>query len=65
MNSDMNICACMGVRPGDLYCYCGLISRGLDTSHYKLTQEEKDRLNEALSEMFGWKKVELPLPPEG
>lgn len=49
----MSACACMGVRPGDQHCYCGLKSRGLCTKHYEWTPEEKDRLNEALQGFFG------------
>lgn len=44
----ISACACMGVRPGDEYCYCQLKARGMDTSHYEWTDEEKQRLKEAL-----------------
>lgn len=51
---NMEACACMGIREGDLYCYCELKIRGMCTKHYEWTEEEKTALNKALSEMFGW-----------
>lgn len=50
----IDACACMGVRPGDKYCYCELRARGMDTSHYEWAEEEKQRLSIALGKMFGW-----------
>lgn len=47
----INACACMGVRPGDEYCYCQLKARGMDTSHYAWTEEEQ-RLKDALEPFF-------------
>lgn len=55
----VSACACMGVRPGDEYCYCELKARGLSTAHYEWTEEEKADLNAALAKAFGWKG-----PPE-
>jgi hypothetical protein len=55
MNFVSVACACMGIRIGDQYCYCELKARGLDTSHYEWSEEEKKKLNDALSEMFNWK----------
>ena len=55
MNSK-SACACMGIRPGDLYCYCGLKDRGLSTKHYELSEEEKANLYKALSKMYNWKE---------
>ena len=49
----MNACACMGVRPGDEYCYCQLKARGMSTAQYELTEEEKLQLAEALKKVFG------------
>lgn len=49
---EINACACMGIRPGDEYCYCQLEARGMDTSHYDWTEEEKQKLSEALSGFF-------------
>lgn len=50
-------CACMGIREGDQYCYCELKRRGMDTSHYEWSEEEKKELNKALGEIFGWSEV--------
>lgn len=52
---ELSACACMGVRPGDEYCYCQLKARGLSTAHYEWTEEEKASLNAALAKAFGWK----------
>lgn len=49
----MEACACMGIRPGDEFCYCGLKARGMSTKHYEWTEEEKRKLNEALAKAFG------------
>jgi hypothetical protein len=48
----ISACACMEVRPGDLYCYCGLKSRGLCTKHYEWTEQELESLRNILSLMF-------------
>lgn len=49
---NFNLCACMGVRPGDEYCYCVLKSKGLSTKHYEWSDKEKEELQNALSEFF-------------
>lgn len=54
----ISACACMGVRPGDEFCYCELKARGMSTKHYEWTEEEKQKLNEALAKAFGWKGSE-------
>lgn len=46
--SQINFCACMGVKPGDQYCYCQLKARGMDTSHYEWTEADKKALWDAL-----------------
>lgn len=48
----INACACMGIRPGDEYCYCQLKARGMDISHYEWSDEEKQRLKDALEPFF-------------
>lgn len=52
----MDMCACMGVRPGDIYCYCELKARNMDTSHYQWSEKEKEELKCVLAEFFNWKK---------
>lgn len=52
----MNLCACMGVRQGDQYCYCEMKCRGMDVSHYNWTEDETEQFKEALSKMFNWDK---------
>ena len=49
----VSACACMGVRPGDEFCYCELKARGMSTKHYEWTEEEKAKLDAALKEAFG------------
>ena len=46
----------MGIRQGDQYCYCEMKRRGLDVSHYDLTETEEEQLKEALSEIFNLDK---------
>ena len=48
----MNLCACMGPKPGDKYCYCQLKSRGMSIEHYERTPEEMKKLQDTLTEMF-------------
>lgn len=49
----MSVCACMGIKPGDQYCYCQLKDRGMSVEHYDLTEEQLKELNEELSKIFG------------
>ena len=49
----VSACACMGVRPGDEYCYCQLKARGMSTAHLEWTEADKLRLDEALQNIFG------------
>lgn len=44
------MCACMGPQRGDPYCYCEMERRGLTPTPW--SDEEKARLNAALSKMF-------------
>lgn len=56
----MDACACMGVRPGDEFCYCELKARGMSTKHYEWTEEEKQRLDEVLKKAFGHESGDSP-----
>lgn len=48
----MNACACMGPPPGEEYFYCVRKQRGMDTSYYQWTDEEKKALDAALAKFF-------------
>lgn len=51
--SEFSICACLGPREGEPYCMCQMINLGLKKKEdYDWTQEEEDRLNKALDEIF-------------
>jgi hypothetical protein len=54
----MTICACMGIKPGDQYCYCQLKARGMPTDHYNWSEEDKQNLNVALANIFGWEDTD-------
>lgn len=48
-------CACMGPQGTDPVCPCMMKSRGLEPSN-QLTEKDKQRLNQALGEIFKWRK---------
>lgn len=48
----MNACACMGPMRGDPYCYCTMLSKGLEPT--PASKEEVAELRAALAKMFGW-----------
>jgi hypothetical protein len=50
-----NICACMGPQGGDPVCPCRMRAQGLQPSN-QWTEEDKERLGYALSQMYGWEK---------
>lgn len=49
--TDLNICACIGPLNGEPYCPCKMKREGLETS-FKWSQEEKDKMQKALEEIF-------------
>jgi len=51
----MSACACMGPQGNDPVCPCRMRALGKEPSN-QWTQEEKDRLNKVLGEIFGWDK---------
>lgn len=54
---DVNLCSCMGPMYGDPYCYCIMQQKGLTPSpFYKPSKEQEKRLDDALAEIFDWKK---------
>ena len=56
-NIIFNPCACLGPRQDELYCMCEMILRNLKTKEdYDWTQDEKDKFDAALSEIFKWKE---------
>ena len=50
-------CACMGPQGNDPVCPCHMRAMGKEP-HDNWTPEEKEKLNKALAEVFGWIKPE-------
>jgi hypothetical protein len=48
-------CACMGPQGNDPVCPCIMKSRGLEPSN-QWTEKDKQRLHQALGEIFKWRK---------
>lgn len=56
MSTELSACACMGPQGNDPVCPCRMRAAGKEPSN-QWTQEDKDRLNKVLGEIFGWKDV--------
>lgn len=55
--TEFTMCACMGPRGDEPYCMCRMINLGLKKKEdYDWTQEEKDKLDKALDEIFQRRK---------
>lgn len=64
--SVLKLCACMGPMHGDPYCYCEMENRGLKVSEkYKMTPEQEKKLDDALADIFEWKKNGKPRTRDG
>lgn len=48
----INLCACMGIRVGNKYCYCEMKRRGLDVSHYDWSEEEQEDFRTILKILY-------------